>query len=373
MTTMTDEERAEATARVVFLMPGLTAAGLRAVRETAELWAARDPRDLTSGTLAAEQAARHGLLADADAVLSKARRERTHGLNCDCGACTSQTAATVRECVTLLVTDPSGAVLLVQSMKPERAWELPGGGVNDGESVEDAAIRECVEESGIAPTSLAMVRTMVGNPKPGAMFSSRIFLVSAQGYGEPVPGDDAIGAGWWTAAQVLTLHEKGLLSDLVSRDVLLSWAREQTAPADLHDSATDAAAVLGSTGLDVASVGDVEGMRTLAAVGDDTPPVLAPTETPEVHAARERVSRLNQRFTSYDGGDRPMSPPVSLIRELAAAEADLARRFAGSIDRPREGHTDTTTPGHEWRVTGEAEGPPGFGMLPILDLVPVKP
>lgn len=93
MRTMTDEERAAAIARVVFLMPGLTAAGLHAVRETAEFWARREPRDLSSGTLAAEQATRHGLLADADATLSKARRERTHGASCDCGACTAQTTA----------------------------------------------------------------------------------------------------------------------------------------------------------------------------------------------------------------------------------------------------------------------------------------
>lgn len=94
MRTMTDEERAAAIARVVFLMPGLTASGLRAVRETAEFWAAGDPRDLSSGTLAAEQATRHGLLADADAVLSKARRERTHGASCDCGACAGHTDTT---------------------------------------------------------------------------------------------------------------------------------------------------------------------------------------------------------------------------------------------------------------------------------------
>lgn len=139
MTTMTDEERAAAIARVTFIMPGLTDEGLGHLLERAEGCAALMSRDLSSGTLAAEQAARHGLLADAEAVVSKARRERTHGLNCDCGACTSQTAA-------------------MQAHDAERA--------------------------------------------------------------------------------------------------------------DLHDSASDAAAVLGSTGLDVASVGDAEGMRTLAAVGE---------------------------------------------------------------------------------------------------------
>ena len=49
--------------------------------ERAEGCAALMSRDLSSGTLAAEQAARHGLLADADAALCKARRERVHGLS----------------------------------------------------------------------------------------------------------------------------------------------------------------------------------------------------------------------------------------------------------------------------------------------------
>ncbi len=38
---------------------------------------------------------------------------------------------------------------------------------------------------------------------------------------------------------------------------------------------------------------------------------------------RVHVSALRERFASYDGGDRPMSPPASLIRELAEAEAKL--------------------------------------------------
>lgn len=39
---------------------------------------------------------------------------------------------------------------------------------------------------------------------------------------------------------------------------------------------------------------------------------------------RERVARLQARFSSYDVGDRPMSPPVRLIREVCEAEAALS-------------------------------------------------
>lgn len=79
MRTMTDEERAEAIARVQFIMPGLTDEGLERLRVDAEHHAKAHGRDLSPGSLAAEQAARHGLLADADAVLMRAKRERVHG------------------------------------------------------------------------------------------------------------------------------------------------------------------------------------------------------------------------------------------------------------------------------------------------------
>ena len=43
----------------------------------------------------------------------------------------------------------------------------------------------------------------------------------------------------------------------------------------------------------------------------------------DIEQARQRVSDLSARVESYDGGDRPMSPPVALLRELYAAEDRL--------------------------------------------------
>ncbi|TCN20519.1 NUDIX hydrolase [Mesobacillus foraminis] len=46
-----------------------------------------------------------------------------------------------------IVFNDKGEILLIKG--PRRGWEMPGGQVEEGESIKDAAIREAKEESGI--------------------------------------------------------------------------------------------------------------------------------------------------------------------------------------------------------------------------------
>ena len=132
----------------------------------------------------------------------------------------------VRLCVAALVTDPGARVLLVQSSKPGRGWELPGGGVEPGEAPGYAAVREVREETGIEIFELHTVPTEIhGTVKPGAAYRSRIALYRATAEGAPKAGSDALGAGWFTARQVQKLSQYGLLSDLDTRPALLAWAK----------------------------------------------------------------------------------------------------------------------------------------------------
>jgi 8-oxo-dGTP pyrophosphatase MutT (NUDIX family) len=143
-------------------------------------------------------------------------------------AVTTGEDAPARQCVAVLATNAAGKVLLVRT---RRGWELPGGGVEPGESPSVAAAREVLEETGL-PVLVpfdATPETILGTAKPGASYRSRIMLYRATAEGEPKAGSDALMAMWARASLVLATHEIDDLSDLDTRPALLAWAREATA------------------------------------------------------------------------------------------------------------------------------------------------
>jgi putative (di)nucleoside polyphosphate hydrolase len=63
-----------------------------------------------------------------------------------------------RPCVGVMLINPAGLIFAGQRIDSELpAWQMPQGGVDRGESPEDAALRELGEEIGIGPDRVALL------------------------------------------------------------------------------------------------------------------------------------------------------------------------------------------------------------------------
>jgi len=60
----------------------------------------------------------------------------------------------------IVVTDLSGAILMLRHHYGSQNWSLPGGGVKRGEDAEAAALRELKEEVGIDAEQLRLVEVI---------------------------------------------------------------------------------------------------------------------------------------------------------------------------------------------------------------------
>lgn len=64
--------------------------------------------------------------------------------------------------VALLLVDSSDRLLICERTKPQGAWQFPQGGVDPGESAEEALLREVQEEIGLPPESYAIEKSQGG-------------------------------------------------------------------------------------------------------------------------------------------------------------------------------------------------------------------
>jgi 8-oxo-dGTP diphosphatase len=89
-----------------------------------------------------------------------------------------------------------GEVLLIRRKNPPAGWALPGGFVDYGESVEQAAEREAFEETGLRAHGLRQFR-VYSEPGRDPRFHTITVVFVAESRGELRAGDDASEARWF--------------------------------------------------------------------------------------------------------------------------------------------------------------------------------
>jgi len=132
-----------------------------------------------------------------------------------------ETPALTVDVVIELVDRPGRPIVLIERRNPPPGHALPGGFVDVGETVEEAARREALEETGLAVTLRSLLGVYSDPARDPRMHTASVVYVG-EARGEPRAGDDA------ARIRVVTLDD---LPDLAfdHARILADYARQRDA------------------------------------------------------------------------------------------------------------------------------------------------
>ena len=126
-----------------------------------------------------------------------------------------------------LIIEIDGGVVLIERQNPPLGWALPGGFVDYGESLEQAAIREAREETSLDVLLTKQFHTYSDpNRDPRHHSVTTVYLATSHGF--PKAGDDAKGIGVYMRSQlpapIVFDHERILNDYFRYREGTLVWS-----------------------------------------------------------------------------------------------------------------------------------------------------
>lgn len=118
-----------------------------------------------------------------------------------------------------IIIELKGGIVLIERKNPPHGWAIPGGFVDYGESVEDCAVREAREETGLI-VRLVDLLYVYSRPDrdPRHHTLTTVFVATADGM--PVAADDAKAAGVFDAHTLpapLVFDHADILADYFQR------------------------------------------------------------------------------------------------------------------------------------------------------------
>lgn len=99
--------------------------------------------------------------------------------------------------VDIIIELAGGGIVLIERKNPPFGWAIPGGFVDVGESLEDAARREALEETSLDVRLITQLHAY-SDPKRDPRFHTVAVVFVATAAGAPVARDDAKNCGVFT-------------------------------------------------------------------------------------------------------------------------------------------------------------------------------
>jgi len=125
---------------------------------------------------------------------------------------------------------PPQGIVLIRRKNPPFGWALPGGFVDYGESLEEAAVREAWEETSLEVQLMGQLQTYSDPGRDPRLHTiSTVFIARASG--KPLAADDALEAQVVQARKIgvpLAFDHRKILDDYVAfKEGRFPWTKKK--------------------------------------------------------------------------------------------------------------------------------------------------